>query len=207
MRRLALLAALWSFVLPAALASADSGRASPKPVTLSVRATANIFGAGHVHPPAGSGGIGSLPPVYTLPSGTGRTLTFSSVTGKVQCCKTGDKVFNGPGGRSDGQTDLTGVGGISGVKARRAMFLVGVFLGPDAPSDTPSTHTSTRSPVLGQVFAVGTGKSGGKPIVFAVPDGATRLFLGIADGFSFHGAPSYYGDNAGKFVATFTVGR
>jgi len=38
-----------------------------------------------------------------------------------------------------------------------------------------------------------------------VPDGATRLFLGIVDGAYFVGGPDYYDNNAGAFSATFEV--
>ena len=38
-----------------------------------------------------------------------------------------------------------------------------------------------------------------------MPDGATRLFLGIVDGAYFVGGPDYYDNNAGAFSATFEV--
>lgn len=85
------------------------------------------------------------------------------------------------------------------------MFLAGVFLGPGAPRGRPPTKTATTAPVLGQVFYVGNGQKAGAPVAFKVPDGATRLFFGIADGYSFRGAPGYYSDNAGEFAATFSV--
>ena len=38
-----------------------------------------------------------------------------------------------------------------------------------------------------------------------VPTEATRLFLGIADGYGFEGEPGFYRDNAGSFAVTFTI--
>jgi hypothetical protein len=84
-----------------------------------VPATANIFGAGRISPPASPGGVGTRPLLYTLPKGELRLLTFSSVTGEITCCKTGSNFFNGPAGRSDYATNLTGVRGVPGVKSRR----------------------------------------------------------------------------------------
>jgi hypothetical protein len=172
---------------------------------LTVQATANIFGAGRSAAPPGKGGVGTRPPGVLLPKGEGRILTFSSVSGKITCCKTGSNFYNRPEGRSDFPTDVTGAGGISGVKSKRSMFLAGVSLGPEAPGEAPPTRTHTRLPELGQVFYIGNGQGAGGPVEFGVPDSATRLFLGIADGFNFVGAPSYYGDNAGSFAATFDV--
>ena len=175
-------------------------------VTLNVPATANIFGAGRAAPPTGPGGAGTSPPGYVLPSGELRVLTFSSVSGRVTCCNTqSPAVYNGPEGRADFSTRLDGVGGISGVQSSRAMFLAGVFLGERPPSGSTATRTGTHAPAIGQVFYIGTGHSAGKQVEFEVPDGATRLFLGIADGYSFVGQPSYYGDNAGSFAVAFAV--
>lgn len=193
--------------LPVGAARRDASAAAQAAAALEVRATANIFGAGRSAPPAGPGGVGTLPPVYLLPKGTDRLLTFSSVTGTITCCKTGSNLYNGPGGRSDYGTNLTGVPGISGVKSRRSMFLAGVFLGAARERESPPTKTHTLTPELGQVFYVGNGQGGDGPLRFEVPDGATRLFLGIADGYNFVGKPSYYGDNAGSFTATFEFPR
>lgn len=175
-------------------------------VTLDVPATANIFGAGRGAPPAAPGGAGTRPPGYVLPSGELRVLTFSSVSGRVTCCNTqSPAVYNGPAGRPDFGTRLNGVDGISGVQSGRAMFLAGVFLGDRPPSSSPATRTGTDAPAIGQVFYIGTGHGAGKQVEFEVPDGATRLFLGIADGYSFAGQPGYYGDNAGTFAVAFAV--
>jgi hypothetical protein len=82
--------------------------------------------------------------------------------------------------------------------------LVGVFLGPDQPDQTPapdaldfSTAASRDYAVLGpalkQVFFIGDGlTSTGDPHQVIVPDGATRLYLGTMDGFEWK-------NNAGAF--------
>lgn len=54
------------------------------------------------------------------------------------------------------------------------------------------------APVIGQVFYIGDGvTSGGVFQTFIAPTGATRLYLGIRDGFSFTGPPGACDDNDG----------
>ena len=103
---------------------------------IGIDARANIFGAGHaIAPGPGGGGGGVLPPDVSLPPGSGRVLTFSSVTGAVSGI---DSELNGPDGgtSASGDTDITSYGGISGiVHPNRTMFLVGVFLADAEPID------------------------------------------------------------------------
>ena len=47
--------------------------------------------------------------------------------------------------------------------------------------------------------------SGNVQQLFYVPDGATRLYLGIADGGSFQGNPDFYSDNLGTYTARFDI--
>ena len=77
--------------------------------------------------------------------------------------------------------------------------LVGVFLGDSAPNGmaTPAmldyrsggnvaggVFASTQSPALQQVFFLGDGLDDlGNPQTIVIPEGATRLFLGVADGW------------------------
>jgi hypothetical protein len=50
------------------------------------------------------------------------------------------------------------------------------------------------------VFYIGNGlASGGSFKEFIAPGGATRLFLGIPDGFGFVNAPGAYDDNDGAY--------
>jgi hypothetical protein len=112
---------------------------STQAAMLTVSGQANIFGAGHADPPApGGGGGGILPPGFELPAGTNRILTFSSVTGIVNCCSGDPALDNGADGRPPvgDFTDINSFGGISGVvDFERVMFLVGVFLDNSEPSD------------------------------------------------------------------------
>lgn len=122
--------------------------------------------------------------------------------------------------------DMDSYGGISGMTLfestpadRRVMFLAGVFLTdaiPSAPAPESLDFSSTAigrsftqlAPLLQQTFYIGDGLTGegtGSIQSFLVPDGATRLFLGIVDGSYFVGGPDYYDNNAGSFSATFEV--
>ncbi len=188
-----------------------------------IQATSNIFGAGLTLPPApAGGGGGTLPPSYSLNPGTGRILQFTSVSGTFDCCKDDPLTpANGPDGRpgtaSREFTDLDSVGGISGITALdRVGFLTGVFLTDDAPvapaparlDFTGNSGFTQLAPVIGQTFFIGDGRSGtgaGAIQAFHVPDGATRLFLGFADGFAFNGPPGYYDDNLGTMTASFSI--
>lgn len=116
----------------------------------------------------------------------------------------------GPGGNTLSGSNLTSFGGISTYKGPQGP-LVGVFLDDSVPNGvapagldfTPAgfgTDFLALSPGLAQVFYIGDGKtSGGIFQSFTAPSGATRLFLGIPDGFSFGGAPGAYDDNDGWY--------
>jgi hypothetical protein len=143
-------------------------------------------------------------------------LTFANVSGRVGC--TQGSPVNGPDGAHGGTcgsgTDISSVGGVAGVLDRQAgMFLVGVFVTAVEPGDPAPARLdfstagglgeafSTLAPAIGQVFFVGDGLTGtatGTPQQFRAPAGATRLFLGFADGYRFVGAPGYYGDDSGQ---------
>lgn len=51
--------------------------------SLSVDATSNLFGAGHVAVPPSDHGSGTLPPFVSLPSGHNRVVTFTTISGSV----------------------------------------------------------------------------------------------------------------------------
>ena len=56
------------------------------------------------------------------------------------------------------------------------------------------------NPGIGQVFYIGDGKTtAGDFQTFIAPVGATRLALGIPDGFGFNGGPGAYDDNDGSY--------
>jgi hypothetical protein len=229
---------------------------------VTVDSKSNIYASGLASTTGiGPNGPGLLPPFVTLPSGVGRVLQFSSVSGTVSYNDVDAPTqylgqYNGPDGGAvlfadanfpsnflttssppglisplEGSpttfyVDMDPFGGISGMTLfestpadRRVMFLAGVFL-TDAPPAAPAPPSldfsstaigrsfTTLSPLLQQTFYIGdglTGEGSGSTQSFLVPDGATRLFLGIVDGSYFVGGPDYYDNNAGTFSATFEV--
>ncbi|MDZ7637157.1 MAG: hypothetical protein U5J83_02700 [Bryobacterales bacterium] len=118
--------------------------------------------------------------------------------------------YFGPGGNGLGGSNLNPLGGISGYIGPQGP-LVGVFLDDSIPtSGAPATldfspsglgiDFLTLAPLLGQIFYIGDGvTSGGVFHEFTAPVGATRLFLGIPDGFGFTGNPGAYDDNDGSY--------
>lgn len=188
-----------------------------------VSGQANIFGSGFGDAPAPQGGGGGVIPVESAITVAGpAVLTFSSVTGLVRCA-----VFaadNGPDGgvEATGDTYIISYRDISGIiHPNRTMFLVGAFRdsSPGNPGGTPPARLSflhpenflTLAPQLNQTFFIGDGRTDDTNTVqtFVVPTGATRLFLGFADSFSFGDLPGgllpgAYSDNTGELVADFT---
>jgi hypothetical protein len=206
-----------------------------------INSQSNLFGAGRsgAAPDPGGNGGGILPPVFSLTPGSGRVLTFTSVTGSVSYNNdVGDPnrgQFNGPDGgfvnyppaNTDGfNTNINSYDGVSGLQLietvsanRRVMFLAGVFLDNSVPAGTAparldfsstalGTGFSSLSPLLNQTFFIGDGLTAtgsGLQQQFSVPDTATRLFLGFIDGADFQGDPTFYSNNDGSFVATFSA--
>ena len=140
--------------------------------------------------------------------------------GVAHKCAAGAEVANatsGPDGvwtattcgwEPDGGT-IEAAGVVSGIKSfDRVGYLVAVFL-PDPPVEGPAPDGLDFSgnydfgrlrPALAQVFFVGDGRTSlGSTQWFRVPEGAARLYLGIADAFAFHGPPGFYDDNTGAF--------
>jgi hypothetical protein len=150
-----------------------------------------------------------------LNAGTGRVLTFSSVTGMMTFCPGGTCATPGPDGPSTlGPSSLNASGRISGINAPSSGFLAGVFLGATLPAAAPTsldsvtltTGFNSLSPLLGHQFFICDGRTAANVIQqFFIPDGATALYLGIADGFSFFGNPGAYDDNAGTYSATYSI--
>jgi len=106
---------------------------------------------------------------------------------------------------------LDAIDGISGYKGPEGA-LAGVFLNDNVPDTGPAPATldfsssglgtdfTGLSPDLGQVFFIGDGFTSSAVVqTFIAPTGATRLFLGIPDGFGFDGHPGAYDDNDGYF--------
>lgn len=85
------------------------------------------------------------------------------------------------------------------------MFLDDSVPSGEGPPILNFTHAEgflTLSPQLFQTFFIGNGFTGTIDKIFYVPEGATRLFLGISDGCVLaSGPPGCYNDNRGKFIA------
>lgn len=189
--------------------------------TVQVPSTSNIYGAGHSAPPAGGSGVGELPPEYDFgfTAGSNLSLTFSSVSGNVILNVGSGNNSNDPDGVGAGSpnSNTTSVGGLSGISAPNAGYLVGVFETNAEPVDPAplslnfsviGTNFTSLSPALNQVFFIGDGLTGdgtGAQQQFQIPAGATRLFLGLADAPGYSGSPGGYGDNTGQFTATFAI--
>jgi hypothetical protein len=192
-----------------------------KAAQLTISGDSNIFGAGKTSAPAPGGGTGGqLPPMFDFAAGPGKVLTFSNISGTVNYHWANPA--NSTNGIGDGGafvgTNISSYGGISGIRNDNAFgFLVGVFLTDLEPTDpaplaldfTNNTSFEEISPLLNQTFFIGDGLIGsgeGNIQRFLVPEQATRLFLGFADGFGFQvGAPGHYGDNTGSLVANFDI--
>jgi hypothetical protein len=130
--------------------------------------------------------------------------------------------YFGPGGNGVNGSNLSALGGISGYRGPQGP-LVGVFLDNSIPSAGPAPATLnfdpiisggigidflTLSPLLGQVFYIGDGVTSLNVFQeFHAPVGATRLFLGIPDGFSFVGGPGAYDDNDGSYQVRIGVNQ
>jgi hypothetical protein len=188
---------------------------------LTISGQSNIFGAGKTSAPAPGGGFGGqLPPMFNFAAAAGQVLTFSDISGIVNFWLLNPATSTN--GIGDGRAYLSGTnissyGGISGIRNDNAIaFLVGVFLTDSEPTDptplaldfTNNTSFEEISPRLNQTFFIGDGLTGsgvGNIQRFLVPNQATRLFLGVADGLNVQGAPGHYHENTGSVVANFDI--
>ncbi|MEZ5944511.1 MAG: VCBS repeat-containing protein [Planctomycetaceae bacterium] len=158
-----------------------------------------------------------LPLEIALPAGTDRWIEIPSVIGEwfagpMWPVHGGEGGEVGPGPTLG--TNILASNGISGIYARRFLFLAGAFLSdqePETGTDPPrldfealGIEFSELSPVLQQSFFIGDGHTtDGIVQRFHVPDGATRLSLGVLDADRFgwpQGGlpPGAYGDNEGE---------
>jgi len=182
--------------------------------SVDVSAQCNIYGAGHASPPSScstSIGPGTLPVRIDLPRGT-QFVRFAEVTGLVLYCPTCGP-SNGPDGVDSTTITFESLAGISGISAARSRFFEGVFLTASEPVDPappalsfPNITFTDLAPGIAQHFFIGDGKTGtgtGELQVFHVPAGATRLYLGLSDGFL--PCVGAYSDNSGGFQASFLI--
>jgi hypothetical protein len=190
----------------------------------SVAASVDIFSAGQL------GG----PPTIVVPPGSS-VVVFDAPGSGLSCCGGG-----GPHGADGGANASTYVvpsppTGISGIRHNEQnIFLVGLFLddnGPDPAATPPVLAYSSANgypgtlwdandsftPLVNQTFFIGDGLAGtgaGKRQSFVVPSGATRLFLGFADGLNLGdythnlgtpspAAPGFYNDNTGAISVSY----
>lgn len=157
---------------------------------------------------------GTVQEVY--PSGyriqSGSEFTFKA-SGMVNFYGSDPQKGYPPDGEQNGKmANIESFGGISAYKGP-AGALVGVFLDDNIPDGTApepllfNEETGTLGvnfprlePATGQLFFIGDGvNSAGQQQVFVAPSNATRLFIGLADGPNFEGAPGCYSDNSGSF--------
>jgi hypothetical protein len=151
----------------------------------------------------------TLPP--TIPVSGGQVVrVLAPASGGIDFFNGMTRRFGPDGGGASSQ--IRSFGGISGYSGTQG-GLVGVFLGSSVPkSGAPGTlggslDFKTLSPKLRQVFFIGDGKnSKGELEEFVVPSGATRLALGVADGWDFMGAPGFYDDNDGAYQIRLSTG-
>lgn len=204
--------------IPAVL-SAQSGTASIDGLNSTYLAGGNTYSVAPgcaTGPCVSPGGI--APVAISLNAGFNRILTFSVVDGTMTFCggaTCGTPNPDGPAATLP-TTNLTPSGKISGINAGTSGFLAGVFLGGALPASAPASLDFTASglgtdflslsPLLGQQFFIGNGRTSGNVIQqFLIPDAATVLYLGIADGFGFQGNPGAYDDNVGTYRATYSI--
>ena len=151
----------------------------------------------------------TLPPIIAVTAGD-QIRALDPAVGGISFFNGLGAPLYGPNGNTLSGSSLTAFGGISSYVGPQGP-LVGVFLSdavpngaaPDGLDFTPgglTTEFPSLSPALGQVFYIGDGKtSGGVFQTFIAPIGATRLALGIPDGFGFGGDPGAYDDNDGGY--------
>ena len=183
--------------------------------TSTIQSTADIFLSGHT----GTVGInspGTAPPMISVAGQAGKVFRFSGANG-AWTCQTGGVTTGADGGnKCFASTNVASYRGISGIThSSKTMFLVGVFLSDAEPADPAPARLDasnadaapTFQPLLAQTFYIGDGlTSGGITQEFAIPSGATRLFLGIADASAFQGTPGYYEDNSGSVKIDWQIG-
>ncbi len=183
--------------------------------TLTVQSTADIFLSGHI----GTAGIsdpGTAPQLIPVGGLTGQVVRFSNVAGTWNCQPGGAMAGAEGGSGCGGSTNISSYHGISGIiHNNKTMILVGVFLTDAEPADpaparldvTNANSVASFQPSIAQTFFIGDGlTAGGTTQEFAIPPGATRLFVGIPDAYSFQGAPCCYNDNSGSINLSWEIG-
>lgn len=122
------------------------------------------------------------------------SVTFAA-SGAVQHLPANPSEFDPPNGSTQTSHQGGAEHGISDISAP-INSLIGVFLDDNRPDRTRAPKPLKRgaAPELKQVFYIGTKRK------VAVPKGATRLFLGVMDGFEWN-------NNQGSFSVDVTIER
>jgi hypothetical protein len=181
-------------------------------MAVTVPCLSNLWGAGHAVAPADiAGQEGLLPMQIDLPASSGRTLTLTGATGTISY---GGAV---PSNDADGVSFTASpdrfYGGLAAPNIARQRHLSAVVLDDSEPMDPapPALTMDMASPAfsvgLRQIFFVGDGLTGtgsGATQTFALPDEATRVFLGFMDSTAGISPGGYY-DNSGDITGTLSV--
>lgn len=192
----------------AALAMAFGGKVFAQ-VTVNVPGTSNPYLSGMPNGSTCCSGDSAPAQSPVLVAGfsvtPGTSITFSA-TGSVTFDSITPPSMPPDGGSIFATASSNGISGATWP----ANSLVGVFLDNSQPDTTGAPVSldfgptgvgiafATLSPALKQVFFIGDGRTGtgaGAAQTFVVPAGATRLFLGVSDGFGWF-------NNAGAFSVT-----
>ena len=206
-----------AFVFATASALSAAGPINPGQTISNgpVLGTASIYHVfGRAGNTGGDYGPDSAAVLFSFSAGTNNVFSIVA-NGLVGCCSNSPYI---PADGSSSSTSIGGINGLSGISGDGNIPLVGVFTSDIDPygSAPPSVLNfnknapSSLSPLLNQVFYVGDGRSGyldpnGTSLTFTAPSGATRLYLGVVDAYSFGGTSGYYSDNYGAFTATVTL--
>lgn len=181
---------------------------------LDVPATSDIYLAGASDEMEAQLSDPGTRPVSVDVDGAGK-VSFPSVEGDVSACAGCEPESPDGGNISFGSTGITAFNGIAGVTfADRTLFVVGVFVGDDQPTQPDDAVVDlsgaddevTQEPELGEPFFIGDGETAdGDLQEIVVPDDATTLYLGFADAYGFYGTPGAYGDNDGTVDIEVTI--
>ena len=202
--------------MPERSVSTNATLAIDQPANAGIDSRSDLYSSGLPTAAEARGGV--LPAKLTLAAGGGY-VTVSHVHGQIGCA--GDSAYSADGGSCvSSRTELNAADHVSGiVDGERTLFLAGVFLA-DHPGPAPAgldfsdnalgKSRESYAPQLGQSFFVGDGLTGtgtGTEQRFVIPEGATALYLGFADGNYFAGDPSWYSDNTGSIALQVTQKR
>ncbi|MFB6226244.1 MAG: hypothetical protein ABEJ02_02745 [Candidatus Paceibacteria bacterium] len=170
--------------------------------TIKVPSKANIWLAGRDKVPEMPKGGGEIPPHIDVENT--EQVTISSISGTVNF---GNGKTKEPDGASWSNYTAPNYKGIAGFKADMNLPLVGVFISDKTPQKPAPSRLNfvdninfkSLSPKKKQIFFVGDGKTeDGTVQKFNVPEGATRMYLGVADFWK--GEVGYYGSNTGAYT-------